>query len=53
MPEYEETLLHFQRSNYNKKFWEELIAYFPRRIKIRQGQHRKRRLQLFFVAETS
>jgi hypothetical protein len=35
----------------NKKFWEELIAYFPL---IRHGQHRKRRLQQFVVAtETS
>jgi hypothetical protein len=30
-----------------KKFWEELIAYFPLR---RHGSHRKRRLQQFFVA---
>jgi hypothetical protein len=31
----------------NKKFWEELIAYFPL---IRHGQHRKPRLQQFLVA---
>jgi hypothetical protein len=31
----------------NKKFWEELIAYFPL---IRHGPHRKRRLQQLFVA---
>jgi hypothetical protein len=31
----------------SKKFWEELIAYFPL---IRHGPHRKRRLQQFFVA---
>jgi hypothetical protein len=31
--------------NQNKKFWEELIAYFPL---IRQGQHRNRRIQQFF-----
>jgi hypothetical protein len=30
----------------NKKFLEELIAYFRM---IRQGSHRKRRLQKFFV----
>jgi hypothetical protein len=29
----------------NKKFWEELIAHF---LSIRQGPHRKRRLQQFF-----
>jgi hypothetical protein len=29
----------------NKKFWEELIAYFPL---IRHGLHRKRRIQQFF-----
>jgi hypothetical protein len=29
----------------NKKFWEELTAYFPL---IRHGPHRKRRLQQFF-----
>jgi hypothetical protein len=29
----------------NKKFWEELIAYFSL---IRNGQHRKRRLQKIF-----
>jgi hypothetical protein len=29
----------------NKKFWEELIAYFPL---IRHAPHRKRRLQLIF-----
>jgi hypothetical protein len=32
---------------YNKKFWEELIAYFPLK---RHGQHKKRRLQQFLVA---
>jgi hypothetical protein len=32
---------------FNKKFWEELIAYFPL---IRHEQHRKRRLQQFLVA---
>jgi hypothetical protein len=31
----------------NRKFWEELIAYFPL---IRHGPHRKQFLQLFFVA---
>jgi hypothetical protein len=31
----------------NKKFWEELIVYFPL---IRRGPDRKRRLQQFFVA---
>jgi hypothetical protein len=30
-----------------KKFWEELMAYFPL---IRHGLHRKRRLQQYFVA---
>jgi hypothetical protein len=35
-----------ETNNY-KKFWEELIAYFPL---IRHGPHRKRRLQQFFVA---
>jgi hypothetical protein len=30
----------------NKKFWEELITYFPL---IRHGPQRKRRLQQFFV----
>jgi hypothetical protein len=29
----------------NKKFWEELIAYFPL---TRHGPHRKRRVQQFF-----
>jgi hypothetical protein len=32
--------------NVSKKFWEELIAYFPL---IRHGPYRKRRLQQFFV----
>jgi hypothetical protein len=32
----------------NKKFWEELVTYFPL---IRHGPHRKRRLQHFFFAE--
>jgi hypothetical protein len=32
---------------YNKKFWEELIAYFPL---IRHGPHRERRLRRFFIA---
>jgi hypothetical protein len=32
---------------WNKKFWKELIAYFPL---VRQGTHRKRRLQQPFVA---
>jgi hypothetical protein len=31
----------------NKKFWEELIAYFPF---IRHGANIKRRLQKFFIA---
>jgi hypothetical protein len=31
-----------------KKFWEELIAYFP--LILLHGQQRKRRLQQFFVA---
>jgi hypothetical protein len=31
----------------NKKFWEQLIAYFPL---ILHGPHRKRRLQQIFVA---
>jgi hypothetical protein len=32
---------------YYKKFWEELMAYFP----LKQHEpHRKRRLKLFFVA---
>jgi hypothetical protein len=35
------------KNNNNKKFWEELIAYFPM---IRYGPHRKRRLQQFVVA---
>jgi hypothetical protein len=30
---------------FNKKFWEELVAYFPL---IRHEQHRKRRVQQFF-----
>jgi hypothetical protein len=33
--------------SYYNKFWGELIAYFPL---IRQGQHRKRGIQKFFVA---
>jgi hypothetical protein len=32
---------------HNKKFWEELIAYFPLML---HGLHRKRRLKQFFVA---
>jgi hypothetical protein len=31
----------------NRKYWEELIAYFPL---TRNGPHRKRRLKQFFVA---
>jgi hypothetical protein len=30
---------------YKKKFWEELIVYFP---SIRHGPHRKRRVKQFF-----
>jgi hypothetical protein len=33
------------KNNSNKKFWEDLIAYFPL---IRQRQHKKRRVQKFF-----
>jgi hypothetical protein len=35
------------KQNINRKFWEELIAYFP---VIRHGPHRKRRVQLFFYS---
>jgi hypothetical protein len=42
------TIITYITQQYNnKKFWEELIAYFPF---IRHEPHRKRRLQRFFFA---
>jgi hypothetical protein len=46
-PEYKATPYFSNRKTENKKFWEELIAYFPL---IRHGPHRKQRLQQIFVA---